>query len=402
MNIAVVSDAHLYKTPDGKYWAPAIHGYSFWTRYLDIFDKVKVVAKVKKIDNCTENLLPVDGFGVYVYDIPFFRGPKQLLTNFVSIVSRIMHVFDDCDTVIFRAPGILPFLAYRFLPRQMPFACEIIYDPTDDLKNKNNGFFLKLIFKEYSRNLKLLCKNANGVSYVTKETIQINYPSHCRINAISDSTEYFETYYSSITLDDNAFTGARMYNDKDVLTVALSDVAMSNDRKGEKVLIKAVKIARSRSCNIKAIIIGDGPQRKAFEQFAIENGVRDYIEFTGRLASSQEVKKRLLNVDIFVFPTQAEGLPRGILESMAVGLPVISSPVGGIPEVLPKEFLIDYNDAEGYANLLCKLYKNQILLESASRDNFKKALEFSNKILQGKRNSFYKKLMGLVKEKLDK
>ena len=57
-------------------------------------------------------------------------------------------------------------------------------------------------------------------------------------------------------------------------------------------------------------------------------GIDDFVEFTGLLASASEVRQKLKDSDMYVFPTLAEGLPRGIIEAMAVGLPCISSPVG--------------------------------------------------------------------------
>ena len=56
-----------------------------------------------------------------------------------------------------------------------------------------------------------------------------------------------------------------------------------------------------------------------------------------------------------MFPTQAEGLPRGILEAMAVGMPVLSTPVGGIPEIIEKDYLFSPFDAEAFANKICYL-----------------------------------------------
>ena len=61
MKILVATDAHIYETPDGKHWTPAIYGYSFWTRYLNVFDTVRIVARTKKVDTLPEKALLVDG-----------------------------------------------------------------------------------------------------------------------------------------------------------------------------------------------------------------------------------------------------------------------------------------------------------------------------------------------------
>ena len=103
----------------------------------------------------------------------------------------------------------------------------------------------------------------------------------------------------------------------------------------------------------------------------------------------------LIESDMYVFPTQAEGLPRGILEAMAVGLPVLSTPVGGIPEVVERKYLFNPNDVEGFANMICYLADNPEEMNNISHKNFNKALEYKNSILQQKRDIFYQKLIKL-------
>ena len=52
MKVLVVSDAHIFRTEDNKFWCnTAMHGYSFWCRYLEVFEQVAVIARVKEITN---------------------------------------------------------------------------------------------------------------------------------------------------------------------------------------------------------------------------------------------------------------------------------------------------------------------------------------------------------------
>lgn len=50
MKVLVAVDAQLFRTEDGKVWTPTIYGYEFWTRYLDIFEEVVVVSRIKKCE----------------------------------------------------------------------------------------------------------------------------------------------------------------------------------------------------------------------------------------------------------------------------------------------------------------------------------------------------------------
>lgn len=394
MKVLVAADAHIYRTKDGKYWTPKIYGYNFWTRYLDVFEEVRVVARLKDVDSFSEKWLRVDGPKVEVYGVPFYQGPKQLVIKYLSIQKALKKAADGCQAAVVRMPSQTAYMTYKHLKKNMPIAGEVVYDPTDDINDKSTGILMHALNIRISKQLSSFCREVNGVSYVTEKTIQDHYPSKARVQG--DSEDYFESYYSTITLNDNAFVGPRKYETKNSITVALSDVAMNTERKGERTVINAVKIARDKGYTIRAIIIGDGTKRTEFEEYASRLGIADQIVFTGLLPTSDAVREVLLTADVFVFPTKAEGLPRGVLEAMAIGMPVLSSPVGGIPEVLDKECLYNPMDAEGYAKVLCKFIDNPIIMEELSRKNFEKSLAFRNDILQARRNGFYKKLRNIA------
>lgn len=394
MKLLVATDAHIYETPDGKHWTPAIYGYSFWLRYLNVFDSVRIVARTKKIEKLEGKALLVDGDGIEIYPLPFYQGPKQLAKVFFKIHKALKNVEEGCDVAIFRMPSQTAQMAYGHVKGKLPIGGEIVYDPTDDLERKDVSKFVHILDVITSNKLKTFCKEANGVSYVTENSIQEHYPSIARLKG--ESKEFFETYYSTITLNDDAFTKPRDYSGKKGLRIAFSNVSMNSERKGEPVLIKAVKLARDKGYDISAVLVGDGTMRPAFEKLAAQLGIKDAIQFTGRLASADAVRQVLLDADLFVFPSQAEGLPRGILEAMAVGLPVLSTRVGGIPEVIDSKYLFEPKDVEGFSKMICYLASCTDELNTISAANYNKSLEFSNRILQARRDDFYKKLINLI------
>ena len=397
MKLLVATDAHIFRTPDGKHWAKSIYGYNFWTRYLDVFDSVRVVARVKDVQEIDSKKLLVDGLGVEIVGIPFYQGPKELLRKYIAIQKALKKIDADCDAALLRMPSQTATMVWKHLRKGIPLAGEIVYDMMDDVNLPGQNPIIKTLHIITSNNVKKFCLTANGVSYVTEKSIQEHYPSYARL--YGEDSEHFETFYSTITLSDDAFTGSRDFSNHNGLTLVLSSVAMNSERKGEKILIKAVKNCRDRGYDVKAIIIGDGTLRPSFEVYAKELGVADFIEFTGLLPSSDEVREVMLKADMFVFPTQGEGLPRGILEAMAIGMPVLSTPVGGIPEVIDLKYLFDPMDSDAYANEVCRLLDHKEELTEMSRKNYRKSLEFRNELLQKKRNEFYLKLNHLCKKK---
>ena len=284
-------------------------------------------------------------------------------------------------------------MTYRHVKGKMPIGGEIVYDPTDDLKRTDVSPIIHLFNRIISNNLKSFCRSANGVSYVTEHSIQQHYPSKARLEGESD--QYFESFYSTITLSDNAFGKPRNYDGKTSLKIAFSNVSMNSERKGERILIKAVAKARESGRDVSAVLIGDGSLRSSFEALAEKLNIRDFVKFTGRLASAEEVRKVMMEADMFVFPSQAEGLPRGILEAMAIGLPVLSTPVGGIPEVIDSKYLFDPYDVDGFANEIVRLMTNTNELTEMSLNNFNSSLAYQSDKLQARRDVFYNKLKAL-------
>lgn len=99
--------------------------------------------------------------------------------------------------------------------------------------------------------------------------------------------------------------------------------------KGVDVLIEAIALLKSRGQSLRAVIVGDGPDRDAFISLSKMRGLDTQIAFAGAMpARSAFAKGRLL-----VVPSRAESLPYIVLESIAAGLPVIATKVGGIPEI---------------------------------------------------------------------
>jgi N-acetyl-alpha-D-glucosaminyl L-malate synthase BshA len=80
----------------------------------------------------------------------------------------------------------------------------------------------------------------------------------------------------------------------------------------------------------KLILVGDGPERHKAEQICRENGMCDDVIFLGNLKNPTEV---LVEADLFVLPSESESFGLAALEAMALGVPVISTNTGGLPEL---------------------------------------------------------------------
>ncbi len=85
--------------------------------------------------------------------------------------------------------------------------------------------------------------------------------------------------------------------------------------------------------HVKFLVLGIGPDEEMLRELARSLGVADRIQFLGQILHT-EMPKYLKVSDIFIRPSRSEGLGNSFLEAMAAGLPVIATPVGGIPDFL--------------------------------------------------------------------
>ena len=124
-------------------------------------------------------------------------------------------------------------------------------------------------------------------------------------------------------------------------------------------------------------IVGDGPQRKQLEQFCIDNGLNS-VEFLG---ARDDIEYILSNTDVFVLSSIAEGIPMTILEAMSASTPIVSTAVGGIPEVVDsgsEGFLVENKNAEALAQALMKYIEKPELINQHGKNAREKVLNKFN------------------------
>lgn len=146
------------------------------------------------------------------------------------------------------------------------------------------------------------------------------------------------TQSQNISVITNAIDTSVFNGDKKSLTdepggdaVRLLFVGAVGKLKGEKDLIKALALLRDNKPNLKISFLGYGAEnlRDYCERFEVGN----LVEYLGAVPMNERIEF-FRRSDIFVLPTYAEAMPMSVIEAMAAGLPVISTRVGGIPELI--------------------------------------------------------------------
>lgn len=399
MDLLLVADGHYYRDKKGDVYVQSVFDYSFYKRYLNVFDQVYAVARIEEVDTIPAGKKKASGEGVQFLNFPTYKGPWQYAKRYPEVRRVAREYAQRFSCAIFRLPGATAnIVCAEFAKTGKPFAVEIVIDPWENFApGSGTGILRPIIRWSWTSTVRRMCMKANGASYVTERYLQERYPCP----AMQGRPGYFTGTYSSVELPDAAFALPRIYEAKQTWYIAHTANTLADYCKGHLQLMNALAIVRQRGYDVRVRFIGDGSKKEEFQEYARKHGIDDAVEFVGRLPSTEEVRKVYAKSDMFVFPTRAEGLPRGLLEAMAEGLPCISSPTCGIPEVLDSSLMFQYDDAEGFANGIIGMINDTKYMNEQSQKNVAIAHQYASSILTRKRNTFYSELKELADEKSD-
>src|SRR5947209_19235380 len=102
MNVVVSQEHRFDCTPDGAVWTQAAFPRSYYGPYLEVFDTVRVVARVRNVSAPPPNAKRADGNGVSFHAVPYYLGPKQYLFRLRQIRQALRSAVGKRDAVIFR------------------------------------------------------------------------------------------------------------------------------------------------------------------------------------------------------------------------------------------------------------------------------------------------------------
>lgn len=143
------------------------------------------------------------------------------------------------------------------------------------------------------------------------------------------------------------------------------------EQKGQFLLLEAARELVARGVELQLVLVGDGEIRSEIESLVESYGLQQIVRITGWI-SSDEVRAELLAARALVLPSFAEGLPVAIMEAMVLRRPVISTFVGGIPELVQSGqhgWLVPGGDVSALARAMesCLAASNDTISEMGER-----------------------------------
>ena len=144
------------------------------------------------------------------------------------------------------------------------------------------------------------------------------------------------------------------------------------ERKGAVDLVRAAQIAIQKGFNGQILLAGKETapgQSNTLERLINELNLQSHVRLIGVISGEAKVNV-IKSADCFILPSHAEGLPMAMLEAMSYGLPVISTKVGSIPEVITdgvEGYLIEPGDIESLADRIFRLGQDVALRKRMGR-----------------------------------
>ena len=153
-------------------------------------------------------------------------------------------------------------------------------------------------------------------------------------------------------------------------TITLINVGALIHDKAQHVLIEAFALAAKKDERLRLMIVGDGPRRDELKRLAEKLDVLGKIKFTGYVEEEAKLYALLRAADIFVLSSVTEGFPRVLYESMTMRLPIVTTNVGGIPNLLKDRVnarVVAANDVPALATAIIDVASDEVLRKAMIR-----------------------------------
>ncbi len=345
-----------------------------------------------------ERELPAQGFTVTVLPFSTVRGYPKIVRHclyFFKVlqVSREVTVIYALDPV---SVGLPAALAARL--RRKPFMIRLggdyaweqfrlRYDSTVTLEEfwtqgVSLPFFISLLRKVQS--------------FVTRQAEVVISPSNYLKSVIVQwgisptKITVINSVYNPVGIEEQNLVVA---NKEDARFPVITTAGRLVPWKGFVGVLEAVAILKKTFPDVRLIIAGEGEQRDVLKSVAANLGISKSVEFTGKL-TQPVLSQRIISSDVFILNTQYEGLSHQLIEVMNLGVPIVTTSVGGNPELITHNkngLLVSYNNVEEMVAALTLLITDRERSQSFVRNAKETVKNFSQeKMLQS--------LVGLLKQ----
>lgn len=337
VKLVVTTEYHTVASPEGVF-IDGKYDYDYWAPLHAWFDEVIVFTRA------TRGPRPVgwrriDGPGVATVLAPDFVATRGLVAAGPGLARASLRAAREADVCLLHSPGVMAsVLAAALLVVRRPYGVEVVGDPRESLRAA--GPLLSAARAVAAHELRFQVRRAATSRFVTRQQLQRAYPP-------AERTPTFTV--SDVGIPDVLFEQP-LIETREGPTLQLGFVgALQRRYKGADVLLTA--LARCRHAHTLTVV-GDGVLRGELAAQARTLGLDKRVHFAGALPPGSPIYAFMRTVDLLAIPSRTEGLPRVLLEAMAVGVPCLATAVGGVPEVLAPSELVPVDDPAALASAI--------------------------------------------------
>lgn len=342
-------------------------------RYSIISDNISIAMRVRISNKPLDKKKYLKLSSKYnVIECPNISSIIGQLTNKRLCKKILSAAIIDSDLIIIRLPSMIGYLAFNICKKyHKKIFVEMVGCPLDSLWY--HSFRGKLMAPISFIQTRKCVWHSDYVLYVTDKFLQRRYPTKGKQIGCSDVKILKmneKKDYKHIDLGDNITLG----------TIGVLDIAY----KGQKYVIKAMKLLKKQGFNVTYELVGSGSFDK-LATYAKKHNVSENVRIIGQM-NHDNIFDWLNHIDIYIQPSNTEGMPRSLIEAMSVGCLCISSNAGGMPELLDSRFVFKKKNWKELFKIIESLQIKDFI--SQSKRNYDKSLDFSEEKLISKRNNF--------------
>lgn len=381
MNLFVSIEQHFVEY-QGNIYTDIAFSYSYWKEYLQIFDKVFPIARVRKVTTLPKGWQRADGPNVCFICITDYLGFWDFLCKMPRVLLDCFKATRKRGCYLLRGGNIGTFCWPYLRMRHQPYAVEVVGNAGDSILTVKNVQILglnRLMAYVGHKLSRLKIRRAFCASY-TSRYLQNLYPSSNRSK---------EWVFSSVSLEKQILTGPRTLEQLQVKPFHIISVGRLEPEKGHLVLIEAVGQLLQQGYDVRATIVGPGKEINSLRSLVEKMALSGRVNICGAIPRGQKLFAKLDESNLFVLPSFTEGMPRALIEAMARGLPAIGSDVGGVKELLPAEYRVAPRDAKALAGKIAEVIDDFEQLAKMSQTNFTKAKDYRLEIMNQRKIEFW-------------
>lgn len=353
---------------NNKYYLPYMH-WIYLKEIVQYFDEIILLAACKGLQEIDEtDDLDITSLGnIKVYELPTSSGSYISSVRYFFSYLKAYQSIKDITTYYSRYPTPFGWLQ-KVYGKKSQRIVHYVGDPADAAKNNPNfstwkksllinGFFIENALYTWA------CKGADVYTNGSHLSEKLHIKGVEATPLISSTLTEKDFYCSEKNI--NPETAKFIY------------LGYLRTAKGVETTIQAFGMYNKRYPNSSFTIIGTGEFEKNLKNIVSFNNIQN-VRFLGKIEDRDIINKELRTADIFIFASLSEGSPRVVLEAMANGLAVVSTPVGSLPTVFVDNQDIafaKFNNPNNFFEKMICLSENQDLyndIKAASHSKVKK------------------------------